>query len=323
MSPIFYVLIFLAILLALEGLRSFLEDRRRRSRVNSRKRLKRLASSLRRAELADPNEASLLRREDDRSIAERLASLLPGRDSLELRLYRAGLTIGAGRFLLLSALLALVGAVGGQILFPARPAALGLAVLGLLPLMHVSRQARKRTRLFEAQFPDALDLLIRSLRAGHSLTAGLHMAGQELPDPVGSEFSLVADEVQLGQPLKVALDHLAHRIESEDLPFFVTAIAIQQETGSNLAEVLDNLAGVIRERFKIYGKVRALTAMGRASANLLAGWPLVMVGALYMVNPDYVAPLWDTKEGHLMALASALMVAFGYVVCRKMATIKV
>lgn len=322
MSPILYVLIFLTILLASEGLRSVLEDRRRQNRLSSRRRLRELAHSLQSAEATDSDENSLLRQQDV-SLVERLAALLPGRKSLELRLYRAGMIIGAGRFLALSAILGLVGFVGGNILFPGTLQGSLLAGLGLLPYLHAGRQARTRARRFEAQFPDALDLLIRALRAGHSLSAGLQMVGEELPDPVGGEFAHLADEVHLGQPLKLALTNLAHRVESEDLPFFVTAIAIQQETGSNLAEVLDNLSGVIRERFKVYGKVRALTAMGRASANLLAGWPIVMVGALYMVNEDYVAPLWKTKEGHIMVFVSAIMVLIGYVVCRKMATVKV
>ena len=213
--------------------------------------------------------------------------------------------------------------MAGQALFPATLEGWLPLGLGLLPYFSIRRVESRRARDFEAQFPDALDLVIRSLRAGHSLSAGLRMVGTELPDPVGGEFAQLADEVQLGLPLKQALLNMSERIESEDLPFFVTAIAIQQETGSNLAEVLENLSYVIRERFKVYGKVRALTAMGRASANLLVGWPLVMVGSLYMVNPDYIEPLWTTPQGHMMMLVSAVLVAIGYVGCRKMATIRV
>ena len=151
----------------------------------------------------------------------------------------------------------------------------------------------------------------------------IKVIGSELPDPVGVEFAQLADEVQLGLPVNAALMNLVGRIDSEDLPFFATAIAIQQETGSNLAEVLHNLSYVIRERFKVYGKVRALTAMGRASANLLAGWPLVMVGAMYMTNPGYIAPLWETPQGHMMMVVSAVMVLIGWYGCRKMAEITV
>jgi tight adherence protein B len=103
----------------------------------------------------------------------------------------------------------------------------------------------------------------------------------------------------------------------------VTAISIQQETGSNLAEILENLSHVIRERFKVYGKVRALTSMGRASANILAIWPGVMIGAIYLANPDYIAPLWESDAGGTIVLISIAMIVVGYVICRRMATIRV
>jgi tight adherence protein B len=209
------------------------------------------------------------------------------------------------------------------VLFETIPAAIVCSLLGLVPWIQLARLKAKRRDRFEQQFPDALDLLIRALRAGHSLSTGLQMVGKELPDPIGTEFGQVAHEIQLGQQVRSALNNLTYRVDSQDLPFFVTAISIQQETGSNLAEVLENLSRVIRERFKLYGKVKALTAMGRASANLLAGWPLVMVGALYAVNPGYVAPLWEEESGQLLALISFVMVIVGYVICRRMATIKV
>jgi tight adherence protein B len=112
-------------------------------------------------------------------------------------------------------------------------------------------------------------------------------------------------------------------VDASDLPFFITAIVIQSTTGGNLAEILDKLGYVIRERFKLYGKVRALTAIGRMSANLLALWPVVMVGALYLVSPGYVEPLWTTPTGPLLVLVSGVLVTIGYVVCRRMAQIEV
>ncbi len=161
------------------------------------------------------------------------------------------------------------------------------------------------------------------MRAGHSLTAGLQMVGQEIADPVGTEFSHVAEEVKLGQDVRQALAGVAYRIDTPDLPFFITAITIQRETGGNLAEVLEKLGHVIRERFKLYGKVRALTAIGRASANLLAVWPVVMVAGLYAVNPGYVAPLWEDEQGHLMVFAAVVLVIVGFLIARRMAVIKV
>jgi tight adherence protein B len=322
MSPILYVLIFLSVLLAMEGLIEVAGGRRDRQAVAARKRLRQMAAALRAPETL--GEESLLRDgREEAALLDRLVRALPFGESLELSLYRAGLSVRPERFVLLSAGLAFGGWFVGIVLFEDLGRAFVCATLGIVPWVQLSRLQRKRRNLFEAQLPDALDLLIRALRAGHSLSTGLQMVGKELPDPIGTEFGQVAHEIQLGQQVRHALANLTYRVESEDLPFFVTAISIQQETGSNLAEVLENLSRVIRERFKLYGKVRALTAMGRASANLLAGWPLVMVGALYAVNRDYVAPLWEEDAGQMLALISFVMVVIGYVICRRMATIKV
>ena len=132
-----------------------------------------------------------------------------------------------------------------------------------------------------------------------------------------------AQWIDVYRRLEKPLYNLVYRVISEDLPFFVTAISIQQETGSNLAEILSNLAQVIRERFKVLGKVRALTAMGRTSANILAIWPAVMIGSIFAANPDYVKPLWETQAGHTMILMALAMIVVGDIVCRKMATIRV
>jgi tight adherence protein B len=140
---------------------------------------------------------------------------------------------------------------------------------------------------------------------------------------VGTEFAHLTEEVKFGQDIGDALRNLAYRVDVEDLPFFVTAIAIQRETGGNLTEILDKLGHVIRERFKLFAKVRAITAMGRMTANMLAFWPLIMVSALYSVNPGYVEPLWQTSEGHTMVMICVALVATGYAICRKMAAIKV
>jgi tight adherence protein B len=322
MSPILYVLVFLSALLAVEGLLEVIGQRRLRQGAAARKRLRQMAAALQAPEARD--EESLLRDQREAgTLLDRVVHALPFGESLELSLYRAGLSVRPERFVALSVAMALGGAFVGIVLFE-NPGHAGLcALVGLLPWLQLSRLKSRRRNLFEAQFPDALDLLIRALRAGHSLSTGLQMVGKELPDPIGTEFGQVAHEIQLGQQVRHALANLTYRVDSLDLPFFVTAIAIQQETGSNLAEVLENLSRVIRERFKLYGKVRALTAMGRASANLLAGWPLVMVGALYAVNRDYVAPLWEEEAGQFLAMISFVMVVIGYVICRRMAQIKV
>jgi tight adherence protein B len=305
-----------------EGLQEVVSHRRGRQVSAARKRLRQMAALLQAPETLD--EESILRaKREGASLVDRIVQALPFGAKLELSLYQAGLSVRPERFVLLSAGLFAGGGFVGMVLFEDLAMAAICSMVGLVPWVQLSRLRSKRRDRFEAQFPDALDLLIRALRAGHSLSTGLQMVGKELPDPVGSEFGQVAHEIQLGQQVRHALANLTYRVESEDLPFFVTAISIQQETGSNLAEVLQNLSRVIRERFKLYGKVKALTAMGRASANLLAGWPLVMIGALYSVNPEYIAPLWEEEGGQFLALISFVLVVIGYVICRRMAMIKV
>jgi len=321
-SPLIFVLIVLSVALGFEAIATLLRTNTSQSRQVSRRRLRELATAL---QAADADDSTSILRDDlhGGSRLERWLTQLPLAKPLTLRLYRAGVMMSLRRLVMLSFGLALVGAAAAQAFLPVPGAAgLGLAA-GVLPYLHISRLGRKRTLAFEQQFPDALDLLIRALRAGHSFSVGLQMVGEELPDPIGREFALIADEIQLGKDARSALANLAYRVDAPDLPFFVVAVTMQQETGSNLAEVLGNLSSVIRERFKLYGKVRSLTAMGRASANLLAAWPPIMVASLYAVNPDYIRPLWETSQGHLMMMISAFMILIGYIVCRRMATIEV
>jgi tight adherence protein B len=321
MNPIFYVFAIIALALALEGMSAVYKGHGRRTRAKVQQRLRKMSDRMS-APDATPDESILLVK-DDRSIRERIAEKVPGRKQIELGLYRAGLTISPERHLMLCASLAVLGFFLGLTFFTHFGKAVLLASIGFLPVINVNRLKTKRRTAFEKQFPDALDLLIRALRAGHSLSSGLAMVGEELPDPIGTEFGHTADQIRLGKSMQAALGDLAYRVESEDLPFFVTAVAIQQETGSNLAEVLENLASVMRERFKIFAKVRALTAMGRGSANLLAAFPVVAVVGLYMANSDYIAPLWEEPAGVRLAMIAVAMVVIGYVLCRKFATIRV
>jgi tight adherence protein B len=321
MNPIFYVLVVIALALAFEGLSSIIKARRLHGRAAVQRRLRTLTDRINAPDTVD--DESILRVTDHGTVLERLIRRVPGRSQIELSLYRAGLTVSPERFLVICGAFAALGFFLGLTFFVHFGKAVLCMTLGLAPVLNVRRLKAKRRNMFEKQFPDALDLLIRALRAGHSLSSGFAMVGEELPDPVGTEFAHTADQIRLGKSMRSALSNLAYRVDSEDLPFFVTAVAIQQETGSNLAEVLTNLASVMRERFKIFGKVRALTAMGRGTANILAAWPLVAVGALYMVNPAYVAPLWEEPEGKTLVMISVVMVVIGYVLCRKFATIRV
>jgi tight adherence protein B len=323
MSPILYVLVFLTAILGFEGAVSLWRDRSKTKKA-AQQRLARMAQTLQ-AKNIDPEnekEESILRgRESDEDLFDRILLSLPGARSVSLTLYRAGLPMTLRRLATISLALAGVGLLLGNLFFPGNAAP--FLLVGMLPWFRVKQMKNRRMQLFEQQLPESLDLLVRALRAGHSLSTALKLVGTELPDPIGIEFSHVAQEISLGMNVRDALDNLSFRVECEDLPFFVTAITIQQETGSNLAEILENLAHVIRERFKVYGKVRALTSMGRASANILAVWPCVMIGAIYLANPSYVEPLWTEEAGSTIIMMSVAMIVVGYIVCRKMAQIKV
>src|SRR5207344_238958 len=146
---------------------------------------------------------------------------------------------------------------------------------------------------FGAQFPDAIDMIVRSLRAGHPVPIALTIVGKEMPDPIGSEFGIVSDEMTYGSDLETAMRNLYFRVGIDDLPLFVTAVAIQRSTGGNLGEILENLSSVIRDRFKMRRKIRALAAEGRASALILSSLPIGMFAVVNIVSPQFYASVWN------------------------------
>ena len=186
----------------------------------------------------------------------------------------------------------LVGAVGG---------ALG----GWAPLMVLTSKRNKRQRLLADQLPEALDFLSRILRAGHSLSTGLQMMGQELPHPLAGEFARVYSQHSLGMTIDAALKDMATRVESSDFAFFVTAVLIQRQTGGDLSEVLDNISSMIRQRIRLAQHLKAKTAEGRFTGYILSAFPPVMFVISYMLNPEYASVLIKTNTG-LMLLAGAL-----------------
>lgn len=312
------LLVFLtAAMLAEFGLSALTGHRQRR---RAARRLREIAQRVPAPESA---EAVSLLRERYGEARERARLALVGRPlaALELLLYRAGHPFGPGRFLLLSA-----GVAGLGVLllsgFSASAAPLG-ALAGLLPFAGLAVRKRQRMRRFEAMFPEALDLLARALRAGHALSSALRMVGDELPDPVGPEFRVVAEEIQFGLDVRFALANLAHRVDVPDIPFFVTALMIHRDTGGNLAEIMDGLAHVIRERHKMYGKIRAFVAQTKWSANILLVFPYAFVGFMALFRPDYVKPLFTTQPGHMILALATLLVLAGYALCRRVGVVRV
>lgn len=213
-------------------------------------------------------------------------------ESLERQIAMAGLEWSGGGLLLGAIAAAAAGVVIGW-MFPLlvyrwlTALVLGL-VLGWLPFFHVGYQARRRMREFEEQFPEALDFIARSLRAGHAFSASLEMLANEAPEPVSSEFRRVFQEQNLGSPLEISLGGLAQRVPLVDVKFFVSAVLLQREAGGNLSEILEKLAHTVRERFRLKGHVLAATGAARVTAMILSAIPLFVFISLQLNNPEYI-----------------------------------
>ncbi|MFO0919778.1 MAG: type II secretion system F family protein [Planctomycetaceae bacterium] len=227
-------------------------------------------------------------------------------------------------FLLLSAVSAVVGAVLAMVGNAPAPLYPVFSFLtGLVPLVWLWWRRRCRFHKFESQLPDALELLARALRSGHSLNSGLFLVSEEMPAPISTEFQIAYEEQNLGIPIEAALKNMLKRMPNLDLKFFVTAVAIQRQTGGDLAEILDKIGYVIRERFKILGLVKALTGEGRLSGAVLMAMPIAIFIAVYYLNSEYVMLLFTTELGRKMVGVGIVMQIFGAIAIKKIIDIKV
>lgn len=227
-------------------------------------------------------------------------------------------------FLMISAgcgFLGVGGAVIGNAPIPLYPVC-GL-LTALLPLLWLNMRRGSRFKKFGKQLPDAMELIARALRSGHSLASGLHVVVEEMPDPISHEFHLAYEQQNLGVPIETALKSMLKRMPNLDLKFFVTAVAIQRQTGGDLAEILDKIGYVVRERFKILGTVQALTGEGRLSGIVLMAMPIAIFIAVYYLNPDYVMLLFTTDIGKKMIAGGIIMQVLGAVAIKKIIDIKV
>ena len=313
--------VFVAVALGCIAIWVVLSELLERRRIGER--LNRVASPTGQKTAQSP--VNLLREElTDRLASINWASWLAAPARLADRLIeQAGINVKPITVVAMSGALGLVG-LSVFLLLPLtvvlRP--LGI-VLALLPWLWIYLCRRRRIRRFEAQLPDALGMLARAMRAGHSLPTALHMVGEEMPPPVGEEFLRVYEAQNLGRPIEEALEELAERVPLVDVRFLVTAISIQRQTGGDLCEVLDKLAYVIRERFKLYGQVRALTAEGRLSGWVLNALPVIVFIALLSLNPDYVLLLFRDPLGKKMVAIAGVMQIVGALAIRKIVNIKV
>jgi len=273
------------------------------------------------AEAAQYAELLATMREDGSSVVERFISRYL---NLRLLFEQADVNLPVPQFLIICGILAAVGIVlptvaGMNPLF----APLVGAFLAVLPILWLLMRRKRRLRKFAAQLPEALELIARALRAGHSLAAGLSLVAQEMSAPIAVEFGRTFEEQNLGIPLEEALESLTKRVPNLDLKFFSTAIILQRQTGGDLAEILDKIGHLIRERFQIWGQVQALTGEGRLSGVVLLALPPALFAVVYRMNPDYLMLLFTDELGKKMLVGGVIMQLFGALVIRKIVNIRV
>ena len=316
-------LVFLAVALAIDAFVNWWREERAPEIRRVRERITRMSQS----ETAEPLEVTPdLVRARALSGIEALNPLLervPGLDALERVLAQSNLKWTVGRFLFVSSVPPLVA----LILLSALTGKLGLGlfvatVLALVPWFVLRRLQERRLKRFTLLLPEALDSLSRAMRAGHSMSGGLKVVGDEMPEPVGPEFAQAHDEITYGIAPQIALNNLLERIPSEDLKFMVVAILIQRETGGNLGEVLGNIARLMRERQKLQGQVQTLSADGRMSAIVLCLLPVVTVAIMFVANRSFIEVLWLTRPGQLMMLVAAGLMLAGIVWVRRVVQIR-
>jgi len=244
--------------------------------------------------------------------------------AIQVMLAQGDTNMRAGNFLALCAIISLVAGLAAFIWSGKGPVAWAAMLVGfLLPYSYASYRRNKRFEKFEELFPEAIDTLARAVRAGHAFTTAIEMIASEVAEPVCGEFRKLYEEQKFGMPVRDALINLTERVPLVDVKFFVTAVMLQRETGGNLAEILDNLSYVIRERFKIQRQVRVYTAQGRLTMALLMGMPPVIVTVMLLVEPAFIRPLFSDPIGHTLLVAGITLQTIGYFVIRKIIKIQV
>jgi tight adherence protein B len=314
--------VFAVVALATFVIASLFDQRRAQARLIK----DRLADVQKTADRAIEPEFALLRDEQ--------LSKIPAIDELLRRsarisaiqdaLMQAGMKYRAGNFLVLC--LACGGAMAFASFVWSKNPAIAVAALiigAFLPYAFVSYRRQKRFEKIEELFPEAVDTLARAVRAGHAFTTALELISNEVPEPLASEFRQLYEEQKFGMPVRDALMNLTERVPLVDVKFFVTAVMLQRETGGNIAEILNNLADMIRERFKIQRQVRVHTAQGRLTMVLLMAMPPAVVSILEVFSPEFVHPLFYDPMGHALLVASVVLQTIGYFVIRRVIRIEV
>ena len=289
-----------------------------------------IRSMLRNAEASTPVEQrtiQLVRPADVEDLITKFVRRFKVAERLELTLEQAGKNWTVSKLVTVSCILGAVGCLLGwrvRVFGYPEVSAFLFAAAGLsLPLLLILRKRSKNIRAFEEQFPEALDFLSRSMRAGHGFTIALEMLGADSPDPLGSAFRRVSNELQLGSSLEVALSKLVTLVPLVDVRFFVSSVLLQQETGGNLGEILSKLSHVIRERFRLKGQVKAASAHGRITGIVLVLMPVAVTGFMMVSSPAYLRGLAADATGQKMIYGAIIAQIIGYFVIRKIVNIKV
>ncbi|WP_175837841.1 type II secretion system F family protein [Burkholderia anthina] len=325
MDAIFYgfvILTFVAVVLAIEGGYQWWNARHGAAarRIESRLRAMSAGGNVQRERMSILKKRML----DESKPFDRLLLRAPRVRQLDLTLQQSGLDWTVAKLVVLTAALPVAALL--VLSFTALPLILVLPIALLcacLPMVYVTRHRNRRMHKLQRQLPDICDMIARALRSGHSFTSALGMVGEEFPDPMGGEFRITFDEINYGVSLHDALMNLATRVPVQDLRYFVIAVLIQRETGGNLAELLDNIAGLIRERFKLFDKVRVLSAEGRLSAWILGLLPFGTAAMMALLNREFLSVLWEDPAGIKMVSSMLMSMIFGLFWIRRIVRIRV
>jgi tight adherence protein B len=316
------VLVFVAVLLLVEGSYALWAAHKGPEAKRFKKRLQALAATADRSAQTQLLKERLL---SESSSAERFLLRLPRMRALDRLIVQSGLSWTVSGMLVASTVLLLAAWVVATDLLPLRFALKTLVCVAAaaLPLAYMLRKRKRRLARLEAQLPDVLDLITRALRAGHAFTAALKMAGEEMAEPSAGEFRIVHDEINFGVSLQQALAHLSERVPSTDLRYFVVAVLIQRDSGGNLTEILTDLSELIRNRAKFMAKVRVLSSEGKLSAWILGIMPFVLAALMNFVNPEFMSLLWTDPIGIAMIQYLLVLMAIGALIMRKIVRIRV
>jgi tight adherence protein B len=317
LGAVIFILCLLVIELTAYGIRIIQHP----DRAEIRKRLKRGLAEEFDSESPDIVKKIVL---SDLPFVNRVLSAVPGVDRLELLMRQANVNYTMSFFILLSLALGLTCYLFtiGLTKDPILALLVGLAATSL-PLVHLRMKKKRRIAKFEKQLPEGLGLIARALRAGHAFTSGMKLASEEFGDPLGPEFDETLDEINFGVSVTEALKNLAHRVDCPDLTFFVVSVILQRETGGNLAEIIESLAQLIRERFKFRGKVRVLSAEGRLSAVVLVIIPFLLFLTIFFVNRSFLEPLISDPLGRVIMFIAIFLMAVGVFVIRRIIKVEV